>query len=176
MMRELSLPLCDEDRLSLRAYERVLLTGTLLVGRDQVHQRFSDAQKNGQKLPISVAGQTIYYMGPAATPEGMVIGSCGPTTASRMDPFTSDLYDAGLVATIGKGPRNDAVKQAIMRNRGIYFVAFGGCGALYAKTVQSVSVVAFADLGPEALLQLEVYQFPVLVGIDSKGNSVFQQK
>jgi len=175
-MRELLLPLSVSDRLSLRAYDRVLFTGTLLVGRDQVHQRLADARKNGRDLPISLAGETLYYMGPAATPEGMVIGSCGPTTSARMDPFTGELYDAGLVATIGKGPRNDTVVEAIVRNRGIYFVAYGGCGALYAKTVQSVSTVAFADLGPEALLQLAVFQFPALVGIDSMGNSVFQQK
>jgi fumarate hydratase subunit beta len=173
-MRELKLPLSCEDAMSLQAYERVLLNGSILVGRDQVHKRFAELISSGSPLPISLTGETIYYMGPAATPAGMVIGSCGPTTSARMDPFTPQLFDFGLLATIGKGPRSAAVVDAITNHHGVYFVAFGGCGALYAKRIVSQTIVAFEDLGPEALMRLEVAQFPVVVGIDSRGKSVFR--
>lgn len=172
-MRDIQLPLDRETIGSLRAYERVTLHGTVLVGRDQVHQRLSRLLYLEQPLPISLEGESLYYMGPAATPEGMVIGSCGPTTSARMDSFTPAFMEAGLVATIGKGPRSPAVIDAITRLGGIYFVAFGGCGALYATKVLRKETVAFEELGPEALIRLEISDFPVIVGIDSHGNSVF---
>lgn len=172
-MREVQLPLTKETIASLHAYERVLLSGPLLVGRDQVHKYLVDRLDSKAVLPVSIQGETIYYMGPSATPEGMVIGSCGPTTSARMDPFTPRLMEAGLVATIGKGPRSKAVVEAIIATGGIYFVAFGGCGALYAETVQSKEVLACEEFGPEALLRLEIVRFPAVVGIDSRGNSVF---
>ena len=172
-MREIQLPLTKETIASLQAYERVLLSGPLLVGRDQVHKYLVDSLDSGASLPVDICGETIYYMGPSATPGGMVIGSCGPTTAARMDLFTPRLMKAGLVATIGKGPRSRTVLDAIVETGGIYFVAFGGCGALYAETVRSKKVLACEEFGPEALLRLEILRFPAVIGIDSRGNSVF---
>lgn len=172
-MREIQLPLDRQTIASLRAFDRVSLHGVLLVGRDQVHRRLISLLERQEPLPIDLEGQTMYYMGPAATPDSMVIGSCGPTTSARMDPFTPQLMESGLVATIGKGPRSPAVVDAVRRYGGIYFVAFGGCGALYATKVVSTQTVAFEDLGPEALIRLEINDFPVIVGIDSHGNSVF---
>ena len=172
-MHALQLPLTRESIRSLRAFDRVTLHGSILVGRDQVHRKLCDLLEQGKPLPISLTGETIYYMGPSATPEQRVIGSCGPTTSARMDPFTPTLMDAGLLAHIGKGPRNDDVVEAIKRNRGIYFVAFGGCGALYATKVVSMETIAFEELGPEALMRLEIADFPAIVGIDCIGNSVF---
>lgn len=172
-MREIQLPLDRDVIASLHAFDRVTLRGSLLVGRDQVHQKLVSMLERQEPLPIDLKGQTMYYMGPAATPDSMVIGSCGPTTSARMDPFTPMLMESGLVATIGKGPRSPAVVDAVKRFGGIYFVAFGGCGALYATKVVSKETVAFDELGPEALIRLEINDFPVIVGIDSRGNSVF---
>jgi fumarate hydratase subunit beta len=172
-MREINLPLTRETIASLNAYDRILLNGPILVGRDQVHLRISKLLKEGSPLPVSLKNETIYYMGPAATPKSMIIGSSGPTTAARMDPFTPTLMDAGLAASIGKGPRSKAVLEAVRTNKGLYLIAFGGCGALYATKVIAKEVIGFEDLGPEALMRLEVRGFPVIVGIDSKGNSVF---
>ncbi len=172
-MRELALPLSIEDIASLKAYDQVLLTGPLYVGRDQVHKRLFDLIHQGEPLPISLDGETIYYMGPSPAPEGKLIGACGPTTSARMDPFSPLLLDHGLKIMIGKGPRSREVALAIERNKAIYLQAFGGCGALYASTVRAVTTVAFPDLGPEALLRLEVERFPVIVAIDSLLGSVF---
>jgi fumarate hydratase subunit beta len=172
-MRKIQLPLDQQTIETLKAYEQVSLYGTVLVGRDQVHQRLYTLLEANQPLPIPLEGQVMYYMGPAATPKGMVIGSSGPTTSARMDPFTPALMEAGLVATIGKGPRSFSVVEAISRLKGVYFVAFGGCGALYATKVLAKETIAFEELGPEALIRLEIAYFPVIVGIDSRGNSVF---
>ncbi|NLA93371.1 MAG: TRZ/ATZ family protein [Spirochaetales bacterium] len=172
-MRKIDLPLTKEIVESLKAYDRILLSGEMLVGRDQVHSRLAALIEADEPLPISLEGETIYYMAPAATPPSLVIGSCGPTTSARMDPFTPTLMGAGLVASIGKGPRNPEVIEAVKENKGLYLVAFGGCGALYATKVISKEVVAFDDLGPEAIMRLKVEEFPVIVGIDSAGNSVF---
>ena len=175
MMRELVLPLSSEDIASLKAYDQVLLTGHLYVGRDQVHKRLYDLLQQERSLPISLEGETIYYMGPSPAPKGKLIGSCGPTTSARMDPFSPLLLDQGLKVMIGKGPRSKEVASAIKRNKAVYLQAFGGCGALYASTVRAVTTVAFPDLGPEALLRLEVEKFPVIVAIDSQLGSVFSQ-
>jgi len=173
MEQQIDLPL-DPGRIGLlHVYDTVLLSGTLLVARDQVHRRLYDLIRRHRTLPVSLEGQTCYYMGPAATPPGLPIGSCGPTTAERMDRFTPCLMDAGLIATIGKGPRSREVLEAVRKHKGLYLVAFGGCGALYASCVVSQQVVAFAELGPEAMVRLEVRDFPVIVGIDSTGKSVF---
>lgn len=174
-MYELKLPLCADDIMRLKAYDQVMLTGSLFVGRDQVHKRFYDLLNQGRTLPISLAGETLYYMGPSPAPEGQVIGSCGPTTSARMDPFSPMLLDHGLKAMIGKGPRSVQVANAIARNKAIYLQAFGGCGALYASTVKTVTTVAFPELGPEALLRLEVDHFPVIVAIDAFLGSVFSR-
>ncbi len=172
-MRELTLPLSPTDIASLKAYDQVFLSGTLYVGRDQVHQRLFALLQAGKSIPIPLQGQTIYYMGPSPAPLGHVIGACGPTTSARMDPFTPLLLDHGLKAMIGKGPRSEEVVKAIGRNGAVYLQAYGGCGALYASTVTSVKTVAFPELGPEALLELQVHHFPVIVAIDSNLGSVF---
>ena len=172
-MRELRLPLSDEQVASLRAYDQVSLSGTLYVGRDQVHKQLCRLIEMKQPLVVDLEGQAIYYMGPSPAPEGKVIGSCGPTTSARMDPFTVLLLEQGLKVMIGKGPRSEAVKQAIKKHKAVYLQAFGGCGALYATTVKKVRTVAFAELGPEALLELEVENFPAIVAIDSNLGTVF---
>ena len=172
-MRKIDLPMSRETIESLKAYDRILLSGEILVGRDQVHARLAALITEGKPLPISLEGEVIYYMAPAATPPSFVIGSCGPSSSARMDPFTPTLMGAGLVASIGKGPRSQAVVEAVKANKGLYLVAFGGCGALYATKVLSKEVIAFEDLGPEAVMRLKVEEFPVIVGIDSRGASVF---
>ena len=172
-MRKIDLPMSRETIESLKAYDRILLSGEILVGRDQVHARLAALINEGKPLPISLEGEVIYYMAPAATPPSFVIGSCVPITSARMAPFTPTLMGAGLVASIGKGPRSQAVVEAVKANKGLYLVAFGGCGALYATKVLSKEVIAFEDLGPEAVMRLKVEEFPVIVGIDSRGASVF---
>ncbi|MEA5028548.1 MAG: FumA C-terminus/TtdB family hydratase beta subunit [Sphaerochaeta associata] len=172
-MRELQLPLSEGDIASLKAYDQVLLTGNLYVGRDQVHSLLFECIQRNEDLPFSLEGEAIYYMGPSPAPEGKVIGSCGPTTSARMDPFSPLLLDHGLKVMIGKGPRSQSVVDAIRRNKAVYLQAFGGCGALYASTVKSARIIAFEHLGPEALLLLEVEKFPAIVAIDSQQGSVF---
>jgi len=166
----IDLPLRREQVARLQPGDEVLLNGTMLAGRDQVHKRFYEFLEAGQPLPVDISGETIFYMGPAPAPEGAVIGSCGPTTAARMDPFTPRLLAAGLRGMIGKGPRSDAVREAVRDTESIYFYAFGGCGALYAGRIAEARTVAFHELGPEALLALTVVDFPVLVAMDCHGN------
>jgi fumarate hydratase subunit beta len=172
-MRKLQLPLSKQDIQSLRAFDQILLSGELYVGRDQVHSRLLSLLDRGEDLPISLSGETIYYMGPSPAPQGFLIGACGPTTSARMDSFSPRLLDLGLKAMVGKGPRSKAVVESIVRNKAVYLQAFGGCGALYASTVKGVETLAFEDLGPEALLRLTVENFPVIVAIDSLGGSVY---
>jgi fumarate hydratase subunit beta len=172
-MRNVNLPLSAEVVQSLRAFDQILLSGVLYVGRDQVHSRLHALLDGGEPLPFSLLGQTIYYMGPSPAPAGHLIGACGPTTSARMDGFSPRLLDLGLKAMVGKGPRSKAVVDSIMKNQAVYLQAFGGCGALYASTVKKVETVAFADLGPEALLRLTVENFPVIVAIDCFGGSVY---
>ncbi|HKL60705.1 MAG TPA: FumA C-terminus/TtdB family hydratase beta subunit [Sphaerochaeta sp.] len=172
-MRKIQLPIEESELLSLNAFDQVLLTGTLYVGRDQVHSRLFSLLEKHEPLPITLQGQAIYYMGPSPAPEGFPLGACGPTTSARMDPFAPRLLDEGLRVMVGKGPRSSEVVASIIRNRALYLQAYGGCGALYASTIRRVKTLAFAELGPEALLELEVEDFPVIVAIDSKGKSVF---
>lgn len=174
-MKELQLPLSREDINMLKMGDEVLLSGELLVGRDQAHQRLTEIIKAGEPLPVELEGQVIYYMGPAPAPEGRVIGSCGPTTASRMDAFAPLLLENGLVGMIGKGPRYGDVENSIKENGAVYFYSFGGCGALYAEKVETCEVAAFEDLGPEAVYRLKVKDFPVIVAIDSLGNNIYKQ-
>ena len=171
-IRSFQLPISKDTASELNAGEEILLSGTMLVGRDQVHEQFQKLLNAGKPLPVSLEGETIFYMGPAPAPEGAVIGSCGPTTSSRMDPFTPDLLDAGLVGMIGKGPRNSVVKEAVKRNGAVYFYAFGGCGALYAQKVESIECIAFQEFGLEALYRITVKDFPVIVAMDSSGNTI----
>jgi len=170
---KVTLPLTDEIISKLKTGDEVFLTGTLYSARDQAHQRLFKLLEEGKDLPIDLKGETVFYMGPAPTPDGKIIGSCGPTTAYRMDPFTPLLLDYGLKGMIGKGARAQEVSDAIVRNRGIYFYAYGGCGALYAEKIKKNELVAFEDLGPEAIYKLEVEDFPVVVAIDSTGENIY---
>ncbi|MBI9097197.1 MAG: Fe-S-containing hydro-lyase [Spirochaetaceae bacterium] len=169
------LPLTDEIINTLKTGDEVFLTGTLYSARDQAHQRLSALLKEGEKLPVDLRGETVFYMGPAPTPDGKIIGSCGPTTAYRMDPFAPELLDYGLKGMIGKGNRSQEVTDAVIRNKAIYFYAYGGCGALYAGKIKKNELVAFEDLGPEAIYKLEVEDFPVVVAIDSKGENIYDE-
>ncbi|AEC02646.1 FumA C-terminus/TtdB family hydratase beta subunit [Parasphaerochaeta coccoides] len=173
-VRHLRLPLeSREVAMGLKPFERILLDGTLYVARDQAHKRFVSILSSGGQLPIPLKGSFIYYMGPSPAPVGRVIGSCGPTTSARMDPFTPLLLEHGLSGMVGKGPRSREVHDALVRHGGLYLQAYGGCGALYASRVISSTVVACEDLGPEAVFRLEVRDFPVVVAITPEGGSVF---
>lgn len=157
----------------LNAFDRILLSGTVYTARDAGHKRFLDILQKNESLPIDLMGASIYYAGPTQTPKGLAIGSCGPTTASRMDSFAPKLLDIGLTCMIGKGERNFDVVEAIKRNNAIYLCAMGGGGALACRHIVGCEVVAFDDLGCESLKKLTFDKFPLIVGIDSKGNSVF---
>lgn len=172
-VKTLRLPLDPELVKTLRAGQEVLLSGPLYVARDQAHARIAALLSAGVPPPFPLEGASIYYMGPSPTPEGAVIGSAGPTTAGRMDRFTPLLLSKGLRLMIGKGPRSAEVREAVMRYGAVYCYAYGGCGALYASRIVSSRPVAFEDLGPEAVLLLEVRDFPAVVALDSTGGSVF---
>lgn len=158
---------------TLHAGDRVLLSGTVYTARDAAHKRFFELLDRGEKLPFDIEGACIYYCGPTPTPEGLAIGSAGPTTSSRMDPYASRLLDLGLKAMIGKGARNDAVNEALKRNGAVYFAAIGGAGALYSKCITRCEVVAFDDLGCESVKCLELKDFPVIVATDSFGKTLY---
>lgn len=168
-MIRLSLPYADESLAALRVGEEVLLSGRLLVGRDQVHRRLFDLAMAGEPLPVDIRGQAIYYMGPSPAPAGYPIGAAGPTTSARMDPYSPLLMDLGLRLMVGKGPRSSAVKDAVARNKGAYLYTYGGCGALYSSRIKRSKVLAWPELGPEALLELEVEDFPAFCVLDGAG-------
>ena len=174
-MQRISLPLTSESIRTLRAGDEVLLTGWLYTGRDAAHQRLFLALQNGSALPIDLQDQTIYYAGPAPTPPGHIIGSIGPTTSGRMDPYTPALLAAGLKGMIGKGKRSQAVIEAMRKHGAVYFAALGGAAALQAKTVKQVEVVAYEDLATEAIRRLFVEEMPVIVAVDATGASVYQE-
>ena len=157
----------------LKCGDRILLTGTVYTARDAAHKRIVEMLENGQPLPFEIRDSVIYYAGPTQTPPGLPIGSCGPTTSSRMDVFAPTLLDLGLAAMIGKGPRNQVVMDAIVRNKAIYLCSLGGAGALAARCIKSCDVIAFEELGCESVKKLEFSDFPLIVGIDSFGNSIF---
>lgn len=166
-------PLSEQKAKKLRVGDKVLISGTLYTARDEAHQRLVRAMERGNKLPISIKDQVLYYSGPTPAPFGRVIGSCGPTTSLRMDSFTPQLLEKGLRGMIGKGRRSDQVIQAIKHFSAVYFVAVGGAGALLSKCVREARVVAYQDLGPEAIYQLTVVDFPAWVAIDSQGRDIF---
>ena len=172
MNRILSLPYHGSDLEQLNAGDEVILVGTLYVGRDQVHKRLKALICGKGLLPFPFEGNGIYYMGPSPAPEGYVIGAAGPTTSQRMDPFSPLLIANGLKLMVGKGPRSMEVKASIIRYKGVYLQAFGGCGALYSNAIKKVETVAFPELGPEALLRLEIENFPAICAIDSRGNAI----
>lgn len=158
---------------TLKVGDTILLSGVIYTARDQAHRRLVEAIKRGRKLPIDLKGAVIYYCGPTRTPKGKTIGSCGPTTSSRMDEFTSLLLKTGLAAMIGKGNRSKEVIAAIRKYKAVYFLTFAGCGALLSKYIKKATPVAYKDLGPEAIYKLKVENFPLIVGIDSRGRSVY---
>lgn len=174
MDRHIQVPIKREDAKSLRAGDYVYLTGTIYTARDAAHKRMQDALDSGEKLPIETDGTVIYYMGPSPARKGRPIGSAGPTTASRMDKYTPKLLDMGLGAMIGKGKRSQAVIDGIVRNGSVYFAAVGGAGALLSQRIIKSEVVAYDDLGTEAIRKLEVKDFPVVVVIDSEGNNLYE--
>ena len=157
----------------LRAGDSVSLTGSILTARDAAHKRLSDMVARGEQLPVKLENTVIYYCGPAPAKPGDAVGPCGPTTASRMDQFTPFMFSLGVKATIGKGARSAEVIEAQKENGAIYLVATGGVAALLSIKVRKSELVAFGDLGPEAIYRFEVVDFPLIVGVDSQGNSIF---
>lgn len=163
-----------ENAENLLAGDKIYLSGTVFTARDAAHKRIFELLKNNKPLPFSIKDSVIYYAGPTPTPENKVIGSCGPTTSSRMDSFTPHLLDLGLCATIGKGERNEAVVDAIIKNKALYLCAIGGAGALASLSITECEVIAFEDLGCESIKKLTFKNFPLFVGIDTKGNKIFK--
>lgn len=159
----------------LRAGDSVKLSGTVYTSRDAAHKRIFELLENGGELPFEIDGASIYYAGPTPTPEGRVIGSCGPTTSGRMDKFAPALLDLGLSSMIGKGERSEEVCEAIVRNKAVYFCAIGGAGALCSKSIISCDEIAFFDLGCESVKKLTFKDFPVIVAIDCHGGNLFRK-
>lgn len=174
MDRYIQVPISKEDAKSLKAGDYVYLTGTIYSARDAAHKRMQEAMDAGESLPLEIKDTVIYYMGPSPAREGRPIGSAGPTTSSRMDKYAPKLLDMGLGAMIGKGKRNQAVLDAIVRNQSVYFAAIGGAGALLSKCITSSEVIAYDDLGAEAIRKMEVKDFPVVVVVDSEGNNLYE--
>ena len=174
MSTHICAPLDPAQVRSLRAGESVLLSGTIYTGRDAAHKRLCALLDAGEPLPIPLTNQVIYYAGPCPAKPGDAIGSCGPTTSYRMDAYAPRLCDLGLIGMIGKGQRSERVVSAIRRNGGVYFAATGGAGALIARCVRSARVVAFEDLGAEAIRELQVENLPLIVAIDSEGGNLYE--
>lgn len=174
MDKYINVPLTQEDACSLQAGDYVYLTGTIYTARDAAHKKMYDALAQGEKLPMEMKGNIIYYMGPSPAREGRPIGSAGPTTASRMDKYAPSLLDLGLRGMIGKGKRSEEVRDAIVRNEAVYFAAVGGAGALLSKSITCSEVIAYDELGTEAIRKLTVENFPVIVVIDSRGNNLYE--
>ncbi len=173
MEYRINAPFEDKDLKLLKAGDMVYISGTLYVARDAAHKRMQEALDKGMELPMDIRGNGIYYMGPSPAREGRPIGSAGPTTASRMDKYAPRLLDLGLKAMIGKGRRTQEVKDAIVRNGAVYFAAIGGAGALLSKAIIASEVIAYEDLGAEAVRKLEVKDFPVIVVIDTAGEDLY---
>jgi fumarate hydratase subunit beta len=173
-MKEITTPLTDETIAALHAGDQVLITGTIYVGRDAAHKRLVALLEEGKDLPFDPRGQIIYYMGPAPAKPGHVSGSAGPTTSGRMDPYTPAMLKAGLKGMIGKGNRSAAVRQAMQEQRAVYFAAIGGAGALIARSIVGQEIIAYAELGAEALLRLRVDKFPAIVVNDIYGSDAYE--
>ena len=174
-VKQIELPLSDEAIAALRAGDAISLTGLVYTARDGAHQRLVATLESGEELPFELAGAVIYYCGPTPPPPGRPLGAAGPTTSARMDAFAPQLYAAGVQATIGKGPRAPEVREACRKYGCLYLVATGGAGALLSSFVTSAEVVAYADLGPEAIRKLTVAGLPVHVAYDVHGGSIFPQ-
>jgi fumarate hydratase subunit beta len=175
MVKKIMLPLTEETLTSLKAGDRVLLTGTLYVGRDAAHKKMFDVLEQGKSLPFDVRGQTIYFMGPSPARPGQVIGSAGPTTSGRMDSYSPSLIAEGLKGMIGKGMRSQEVKDIMQKYKVIYLAAIGGTGALISKAIKKSVVIAYQELGPEAIRRLEVIDFPATVVNDICGGDLYHE-
>lgn len=173
-MTELNTSELKEKAKTLKAGEKILLSGTVYTSRDAAHKRIKALLDSGGELPYALDGAAVYYAGPTGAKDGMVIGSCGPTTSGRMDVYSPELLDRGLSAMIGKGERSEAVCEAIRRNGAVYFCAIGGAGALACKCITECEVIAFDDLGCESVKRLTFEKFPLIVAIDSVGGNIFQ--
>lgn len=174
MERHITVPLSAETAASLRAGDYVYLTGTIYTARDAAHKRMYEALERDEQLPLDMKDNVIYYMGPSPAREGRPIGSAGPTTASRMDKYAPTFLDLGLRGMIGKGKRRQTVRDAIVRNGAVYFAAVGGAGALLSRSITASEVIAYEDLGTEAIRKLEVKDFPVIVVMDAEGNDLYE--
>ncbi|MBU3112397.1 Fe-S-containing hydro-lyase [Clostridium lacusfryxellense] len=173
-IKHITTPLTQEKLKDLKSGDSVLISGTMYTGRDAAHQRLVDAINNGEQLPFDPKDAIIYYVGPAPTKPGNVIGSAGPTTSYRMDDLTVPLLELGLTGMIGKGLRSKTVVDSMMKNGAIYFAAIGGAGALISKSIKECEIIAFEDLGPEAVRKLTVVDFPAVVVIDAEGNNLYE--
>ena len=175
-MKKINLPLTEKDIASFKSGDNLLLSGILYVARDVAHRRMVESLDKDEPLPFNINGQTIYYMGPSPAPPGKIIGSAGPTTSARMDAHTPRLLAAGLKGMIGKGVRSAEVKQALKKHKAVYLAAIGGAGALISKTIVKSKVVAYPELGPEAVLKLEVNDFPTTVINDIYGGDSYVEE
>lgn len=174
MEQYIQAPIDEAEARKLRSGDYVYISGTIYTARDAAHKRMQETLEKGEPLPFDIVHNVIYYMGPSPAREGRPIGSAGPTTASRMDKYAPTLLDMGLTGMIGKGKRSEAVREAIIRNGAVYFAAVGGAGALLSKSILSSEVIAYDDLGTEAIRRLEVRDFPAIVVIDSEGNNLYE--
>lgn len=174
MTKKINLPITDNDIKNLKAGDNVLLTGSIITGRDAAHKRLFELIQNNKPLPVDITGELIYYVGPAPAKPGYAVGPAGPTSSYRMDKYAPSLLDLGLKGMIGKGARNQEVIDAIVRNRGVYLVAIGGAAALIAKSIKKEELLCYEDLGTEAIRRYTVEDFPCIVAIDSNGNNVYE--
>lgn len=174
MDQYITAPISEKDTVKLHSGDYVYISGTIYTARDAAHKRMQEALERGEELPVDMNDNIIYYMGPSPAREGRPIGSAGPTTASRMDKYAPKLLDMGLKGMIGKGKRSQEVTDAIVRNKAVYFAAVGGAGALLSKSIVASEVIAYDDLGTEAIRKLTVKNFPVIVVIDSEGSNLYE--
>ncbi len=174
MTKKIKLPITDEDIKNLKAGDSVLLTGTIITGRDAAHKRLFELIERGEELPVDIKGELIYYVGPAPAKPGYAVGPAGPTSSYRMDKYAPALLDLGLKGMIGKGARSQAVIDSIVKNNCVYFAAIGGAAALIAKSIKSEELLCYEDLGTEAIRRYTVEDFPCIVAIDSEGNNVYE--
>lgn len=174
MAKKINLPITDEDIKNLKAGDSVLLTGTIITGRDAAHKRLYELIEKGEELPVDIKGELIYYVGPAPAKPGYAVGPAGPTSSYRMDKYAPALLDLGLKGMIGKGARSQAVIDSIVKNNCVYFAAIGGAAALIAKSIKSEELLCYEDLGTEAIRRYTVEDFPCIVAIDSEGNNVYE--
>lgn len=172
-MKRIQLPLTDDVIKELHAGDSVLISGSVITGRDAAHKRLYELIEKGEPLPVDIQGEVIYYVGPAPAKPGHAVGPAGPTSSYRMDKYTPALLDRGLKGMIGKGARNSEVIDSMVKNGAVYFAAIGGAAALISKSIKKSEVLAYEDLGTEAIYRFEVEDFPAIVVIDSKGESVF---